>query len=137
MDTTTDKSIKRRTIEAARRYLSRSGYELRSTWGADQHFGFVAIDDGTVTFVRLISNGIDEDSFPEMPAMSRRQFEQVAIKWFADCGDDSLVDMPIRFDVLSLKVLCEDRALVKHEVNALGIYRPHDFDMHDMPCTCM
>lgn len=137
MSTAKEQSIKTRTIEAAKRYLSRSGYELRSTWDSADQFGLIAKDEGTVTFIRLISNGIEKDSFPDESKVSREDFEQVAIDWFAKHDDADMLDVPVRFDVLSLKVLCEDRALVRHHVNALETCEARDFVMFEKPNTCM
>lgn len=137
MSTTKEKSIKTRTIEAAKRHLSMNGYELKSTWDTAEQFGFVAKDGGVLAFIQLVSNGIEKGSFPDEPTADRGQFEQVVIEWFTDHNDADTLDMPIRFDVLSLKVLCEERALVRHHVNALGLCQPRDLITSDIPSTCM
>ena len=132
-----ERSIKQRTVDAAKRYLVARGYNVRSTWESESQFGFVAQDDGAVAFIRLLSNGIGKDKLPDEPTMTREQFEQVAIKWLKT-ADKELVDVPVRFDELALTVLCADRALIRHHINVLGMgenrhmqvtYQIHPCDM--------
>lgn len=116
-----EKSIKERTKTAAKMYLQHRGYDIRSTWESKEQFGFIAKDNDTVAFVRLLSNGIEKDGFPAEQEMSREDFEQMACSLLAQHDYRDLVDMPVRFDILSLKVLCADRAFIRHHVNALGV----------------
>ena len=37
-----ERSIKQRTVDAAKRYLVARGYNVRSTWESESQFGFVA-----------------------------------------------------------------------------------------------
>lgn len=122
-------SIKERTKMAAKHYLQHSGYEVRSSWESDSQFGYIAKDNQGVAFVRLLSNGIDKAGFPEEPPMSREEFEQVACKALASSENRDIVNMPVRFDVLSLKVLCADRALIRHHINVLS-------SSEELACAC-
>lgn len=124
-----ERSIKQRTVDAAKRYLVARGYNVRSTWESESQFGFVAQDDGAVAFIRLLSNGIGKDKLPDEPTMTREQFEQVAIKWLKT-ADKELVDVPVRFDELALTVLCADRALIRHTSTCLAWARTDTCKSH-------
>ena len=122
-------SIKERTKMAAKRYLQHRGYEVRSSWESDSQFGYIAKDNQGVAFVRLLSNGIEKPGLPEEPLMSREEFEQVACRALASSENHDMVDMPVRFDVLSLKVLCADRALIRHHIDVLS-------SSEELACAC-
>ncbi len=112
-------SIRERTIEAAKRFLEKRGYEVIQRWGSKTQLGFVVKDDETLAFVHVVSNGLDEKGFPPEPTMSQEDFEQTAISWLADREHD-YTDMSVRFDELTLKVLREGRAFIRHHINAWG-----------------
>lgn len=120
--TTKEKSIKERTKTAAKCYLEHRGYDIRSTWESREQYGFIAKDEDVIAFVRLVSNGIEKEEFSEGQRMTREDFEQMACKLLAQQEYDDLVNMPVRFDILSLKVLCADRALIRHHINALDSF---------------
>lgn len=113
-------NIKKRTKEAAKHYLQLKGYEVRGSWESGNQFGYLAMDEWGVAFVRLLSNDIEEPGLPEESAITREEFEQVACKVLASNENRDMVDMAVRFDVLSLKVLCADRVLMRHHINVLG-----------------
>lgn len=121
MNTTAEASITERTKTAAKRFLEHRGYEVRSTWESKDQYGFIAKGEDAVAFIRLVSNGIDKPGFPEEPTMSRDEFEQVACNILAADENGDMTDMPVRFDVLALKVLCADRAFIRHHINVLGM----------------
>ena len=116
---TSEPSIKECTILAARRYLEKRGFAVKQKWESDTQLGFVVEDEDVLAFVHVVSNGLDKKGFPAETIMSREEFEEAAISWLTTYGQE-YVNVPVRFDELTLKVLCEDRALVRHHINALG-----------------
>lgn len=117
---TSEQSIRDRTLRAARLYLEKRGYEVMQKWESDSQLGFIVKDDKAIAFVHVVSNGLDKKGFSSKPSMTRKEFEEAAMWWFTESGHEH-VDMPVRFDELSLKVLCADRALIRHHINALGV----------------
>lgn len=106
--------------ETAKRFLQHRGYDICDTWELGSQFGYIAKDDEAVSFVRLNLGGFANPEAPEELGMSRQDFEQVAIKWFASDKAEDMVDMPVRLDVLSLQMLSSDKAFIRHHLDVLG-----------------
>lgn len=112
-------SIKERTILAARHFLEKRGFVVKYKWESDTQLGFVVEDGDTLAFVHVASNGLDKKGFPEEASMTREKFEEAALGWLSEYGQN-YTNVSVRFDELALKVFCKDRAFVRHRVNVLG-----------------
>ena len=118
------KETKKRARKAARRYLELQGYEIvDSNWSNDAIAGkvdLVANDGGTIVFVAISVGGLERDAgFREEP-LSREQAELLAATWLGE-HPDAGTDVPVRFDRISVLVVGEDRAMLRHTVNCLGL----------------
>lgn len=116
-----NKNLHERGIAAAERYLARRGYEILDTAWACEHgvADIVADDDGTLAFVKVITRNVGEGlPATEVTAEDRVAAEMIAIGYLAGCDR---VDMPVRFDVLSIAVLeGGERALIRHHISAIN-----------------
>ena len=117
-----NREIGKRGENAAVRYLEKMGYEiLERNWKCQ--FGeadVIARDGQTLVFVEVktrtgISKGFPSES---VNAKKRRRYEKIAA-WYLKEYDE--VDIPVRFDVVALLVISEDRAFIRHYVNAFGV----------------
>lgn len=111
--------MKKRAQRAIGRYLELKGCEvLEEGWKhGDDKVDFIVGDGDCIAFVfgRVSSNcgeGIP-DAVPD-----RKAFERLAAAYFAENPDHA--DCAVRADVVSLLVLSESRAIVRHHVNAIG-----------------
>lgn len=123
------KAFEEKVTHAAEMYLKRRDYEILDTdWcspDGDGGFEIIAKDEDALVFVTVIGrNGGDE--FPES-RKTRQMSESLAAQYLKDSPDD-FVDIPFRFDVISLLVIAESRALIRHHVNCLGCACADDFE---------
>lgn len=116
--TKTTASLDSRGKEAAAKFLVRRGYDvLECDW--ECHAGtadIIARDEDTLVLVEVETN---RDGFPseKVDAEKRARFEKIALAFLKDYA---AVDLAVRFDAISIVVIAEDRALVKHHINAWG-----------------
>ena len=115
------KAFEEKVTHAAEMYLKRRDYEILDTdWRApdgDSGFEIIAKDEDTLVFVTVIGRS-GGDEFPES-RKDRRLCESLAAQYLKDVPDD-FVDIPFRFDVISLLVIAEHRALIRHHVNCMS-----------------
>ena len=110
--------------QAAVRYLEAMGYDIiEQNWTCD--FGGIDIiardtEDGTIVFADVTLSCVIEDGFaPELVTPGKRaSLELIAASFLKDFADKT--DRKVRFDIVGLLILGEDRAMVKHHVNAFG-----------------
>ncbi|MBQ9002631.1 MAG: YraN family protein [Eggerthellaceae bacterium] len=114
-----NKEIGRRGENAAARYLEMFGYEiLERNWKCPAgEADIVARDENAVVFVEVktrtsLARGLPSEAVDEA---KRARYEKIAA-WYL--RDYEFVDVPVRFDVVALLVVSEDRALVRHYRNA-------------------
>ncbi|MBQ9042144.1 MAG: YraN family protein [Eggerthellaceae bacterium] len=114
-----NKKLKKRATGAIGRYLDLMGYEtLEANWRhGDDKVDYIIDDMGCVAFVfgRVRSNlgvGIPDES------VDRKAFERLAAAYFAEHPE--LADCPVRADAVSLLVLSDNRALIRHHKDALS-----------------
>ena len=107
--------------QAAARYLRLCGYEI-----LDHNFvcpageaDIIARDGDYLVFVEVKTRMHSEKGLPEeaVDAKKRARYEKIA-GWYLIDFDET--DIPLRFDVISIMVLNEDRAMLRHHVNAFG-----------------
>ena len=113
----------KRGERAAARYLERCGYEvLDRNWSCPAgEVDIVAQDGDTIVFVEVKTRTSIMKGFPEeaVDAEKRARYEKIAAWYLKDECD--AVDMHVRFDVMALLVVGEDRAFMKHYVNAFSV----------------
>ena len=112
-------AIDTRAKKGIRVYLKRRGLEiLEEGWA---HGGdvadFIACDEDDLVFVhcQITQNG--GEGFPEEDA-NRVALERLAAAYLAEHLDSE--DIRIRFDVVSMLIVGESRALLCHHLNVLG-----------------
>lgn len=82
-------------------------------------------EDEVVVFVKP-SYEIGKFPNPKRDRM-RKDFEEAMITWFSEPENRDKADFPLRCDSFEVNVLNEDRALVRHVVNAFGNGDYHDW----------
>ena len=116
-----NKALGRRGEAAAARYLEFVGYEiLERNWVCPAgEADIVARQGDTLVLVEVKTRtGIQKGFLAEaVTPRKRARYEKIAAWYLCDYGE---VNIPIRFDVIALLVLKDDRAMVKHYVNAFG-----------------
>lgn len=120
--------LQERAIQAAAKFVAHRGYEVLDTeWAPEDgiKLDLVALDDDAVVFFDVYAReGINKGLPNEETEGTRQRMELAAAKWLAEHIDDErLVDTPVRFDIVSMLVIGEDRALLRHHINALGSSR--------------
>lgn len=113
--------LKPKAIKASERFLESRGYEiLEAGWespagGAD----IIARDDEAIVFIEVNAHAGAEAGFPSEAdtAAKRARFERAAIAYMAGYGE---TDVPVRFDIISMVVIGESRAMLRHHINALS-----------------
>lgn len=74
-------------------------------------------EDDTLVFVsvQVSEGGFESEETP------REVMESVAAEWLAAHGDEIEGNTAIRFDVVGVLVVSENRALLRHHINAYGL----------------
>ena len=117
--------LKEKAIKAAEKFLERRGYEvIESNWKSEggNSLDLVAREDDTVVFCDVSARDGFERGIPESNDWASRERREIAAAaWLSEhCDDDTLVDLPIRFDSIAMMVIGENRALLRHHINCLG-----------------
>lgn len=107
--------------EAAARFLERRGYEiLEQGWSClEGTADIICKGNSGVVFVEVKARSDIEKGFPSeaMNHLERNKLELVAMNYLKEAD---LVDTSVRFDVISIVVLDENRAFLRHHLNAFG-----------------
>lgn len=111
-------AINDKAMRAAGMFLERKGFEiLEKGWAhGDASVDYVARDEGDLVFVTCLARENDGKGFPGEP-IDREESERLAIAYLADHPESG--DCTVRFDVVSLVVVSDSRALLRHHCNAL------------------
>jgi len=116
-----NKELGERGEQAAARYLRLMGYEIleRNFVCPAGEADIIARDGDYLVFVEVKTRTHIEKGMPEeaVDAKKRARYEKIACWFLADFEE---TDIPLRFDVISLVVVGEDRAMLRHHVNAFG-----------------
>ena len=116
-----NQEIGRRGENAAVRFLEKSNYEiLERNWSCPAgEADIIARDLDTLVFCEVKTRTSISKGFPSesVDADKRARYEKIAA-WYL--RDYEFVDVPVRFDVVALLVVAEDRALIKHYCNAFA-----------------
>ncbi len=117
-----NKALGARGEDAATSYLMRRGYEIiaRNWTCAAGEADIVALCDEAIVFVEVKTRSSTDMGMPEeaVDKRKRSRYERIAALFLADCD---IVDVQVRFDIISLVVIGSDRAMVRHHVNAFGV----------------
>jgi putative endonuclease len=111
--------INEKAMKAIGAYLERRGFEiLESGWahGTDS-VDFIAREDGDLVFVvtEVVEDG--GDGFPS-EEFDRAALERVAAAYLAQADGDA--DYAVRFDFVSMIVIGDSRAFLRHHRNCLS-----------------
>ena len=116
-----NKELGQRGEEAAALYLKRRGYEiLERNWRCFAGEADIIAQDGdTLVFVEVKTRTSIKYGFPAeaVDAAKRDKYEKIALCYLADY---EYTDIPVRFDVLSIVAVSEDRACVRHQISAFS-----------------
>ena len=116
-----NKELGRRGEDAAAWYLLCRGYEiLERNWKCFVGEADLIVRDGCcLVFVEVKTRRNVEKGFPAeaVDAAKRDKYEKIALAYLAEYP---YVDIPVRFDVISIVVIAPDRAFVRHHVGAFS-----------------
>ena len=73
--------------------------------------------DGSIVFVEVKTRSNCERGLPSeaVDAEKRKRYERIAACFLADYD---VVDVPVRFDIIGIVAVAEDRAMIRHHINA-------------------
>ena len=116
-----DNNLFDRAVSASARYLELKGYEVvEQNWspeGSDESIPLVAYEDDTLVFIDVtVRNGF-EGFVPESET-DREAMEVLAARYLAQADLDANIE--VRFDIISMMVIGESRAMIKHHINAFS-----------------
>ena len=116
-----DNNLFEKAVKASARYCELKGYEvLEQNWspeGSDESVPLIAYDEDVLVFIDVtVRNGF-EGFVPESET-DREAMEVLAAKYLAQTDLDENVE--IRFDIISMMVVGESRAMLKHHINAFS-----------------
>lgn len=113
--------LKTRAAKAASRFLDRRGYAvLEAGWASEAEAGDIVAQDGdTLVFVKVRARTGAATGFPAEAhgEVERAERELLALAYLAEHDQ---VDMPIRFDDVSMVVVSSDRAMIRHNINSMA-----------------
>ena len=112
-------NLHEKSVKAAARYLAMRGYDVIETeWsGGGRTIDIVAREDDCIVFADVSVSESVSRGFAELS--SRKSRELAAAAYFAERSAEP--ETRFRFDSISLLVVSEDRAIVKHHVNCLDL----------------
>ncbi|WP_241157214.1 MULTISPECIES: YraN family protein [unclassified Adlercreutzia] len=117
-----NRELGQRGEDAAARFLYRRGYDIVArNWTCS--FGeadIIARDSNALVFVEVKTRSNCSKGFPAeaVSAGKRDKYEKIALAFLSRYETD--VDLPVRFDVVSIVAVSPDRALVRHIISAFG-----------------
>ena len=113
--------LHRRAVKAATQSILRKGYEVIDTdWESvcGGHIDLVAEDNGELVFIDVtVSEGQEKGFLDGNP--NQNQTEIMAAQWLA-ASSPADGDLKVRFDTISLIVLNEQRAFLRHHTNVFS-----------------
>ena len=114
----TNPTLQDRAVEAAARFLEVRGYETLAT-GTRGTIDLVARDPESddLVFVDVSARPNSGAGFGD-GRNDRETMELLAVSWLVE--NDFAESVGVRFDKISMIVVGEDRALLRHHINAFG-----------------
>lgn len=111
----------RRGEEAAANFLVRRGFEiLHRNWECFAgEVDIVALQEDTICFIEVKTRSSIQKGFPSeaVDGRKRDRYERIAACYLKEFAHD---DLRVRFDVISILALGENRAFLRHHINAFG-----------------
>ena len=111
----------KRGEEAAACFLERREYEiLDRNWKCIAgEADIVALQDDTLCFIEVKTRKDAQKGFPSeaVDTRKRSRYERIAACYLKD---HDYADVRVRFDIVAILVLGEDRAFLRHHLNAFG-----------------
>lgn len=111
----------KRGEEAAACFLERREYEiLDRNWKCIAgEADIVALQDDTLCFIEVKTRKDAQKGFPSeaVDTQKRSRYERIAACYLKD---HDYADVRVRFDIIAILVLGEDRAFLRHHLNAFG-----------------
>ncbi len=117
-----NKALGKRGEDAAARFLYQRGYDIieRNWTCAAGEADIIARDEDCLVFVEVKTRSDCDKGFPAEAVTrdKRDRYEKIALSFLKDY---EVVDMPVRFDVISIVVIAKNRALIRHHINAFSV----------------
>lgn len=116
-------TLQEKAVEAAARFLRIRGYEMLATeWRPREAKGAIDLvardpESDELVFVDVAARKHPGEGFGGW-RNDRKSMEALAVSWLAESGFGESVG--VRFDKIGLVVVGEDRALLRHHINAFG-----------------
>lgn len=118
---THNKEIGRKGEEAAARYLEHVGYEiLERNWRCPAgEADIIALDEETLVLCEVKTRTSLRRGFPSesVNEKKRSRYELIAA-WYL--RENDVGTRPVRFDIIAVLVVNDDRAMIRHYQNAFG-----------------
>ena len=113
------KELGRKGEEAAARYLMRRGYDiLARNWTCFAgEADIIAKDEDWLVFVEVKTRRNVDRGFPSeaVDAKKRERYERIALAYAQEHAQS---EMPVRFDIVSIVAIGDDKAMIRHHINA-------------------
>ncbi|MDO4502950.1 MAG: YraN family protein [Coriobacteriia bacterium] len=117
-----NRDLGKRGEDAAARYLERRGYNILARNWTCKHgeADIVAQDENALVFVEVKTRSNVDFGMPEeaVTPAKRNKYERIAAAFLREYPCSETV---VRFDVVGLLVVGNNRALIKHHINAFGV----------------
>lgn len=114
-----NRNLGRKGEEAAARYLEQRGYEvLERNWTCFAgEADIIARDEEWLVFVEVKTRRNTDKGFPSdaVDARKREKYERIALAYAAEYSG---TEVPVRFDVVSIVVVGNGKAMIRHHMNA-------------------
>ncbi len=117
-----NKTLGEKGEQAACQYLARRGVDvIQRNWKCK--FGeadIVALDDGAIVFIEVKTRSGVEHGLPEdaVTREKRTRYEKIAMAYLER---SDYCDRPVRFDAISITLMTNSRAFLRHHKNAFGV----------------
>lgn len=116
------KSLSDRGVDAVEKFFERKGYTiLKRDWSCSEgSFDLICEDGDMLCFIEVKTRRLYKESGLPNEGISeqkRSKFEKIAAEFLKTYDK---VDIQVRFDIVTLLILSEDRAFLRHHINAFG-----------------
>ena len=117
--------LKTSAIKATVAYLRARGWDVLGTMWEEGDAGIdvIAKDGEELVFVRVSCSGDIGSGLPkeDLGVSARAEAERAAARFLSTYQE---CNIEVRFDDIGILILSDDRALVRHHVNAFGLALP-------------
>ena len=113
-------NLQEKAVKAATRFVERKDWEIVETgWTSPEGttIDLIANDADALVFVDVTATEYGEGGF-EGGKIPRTDLEIAAAGWLASQPEGA--DTQVRFDIIDMLVVSEDRALLRHHINAFS-----------------